>query len=74
MFLGAVHLSIIESDWPALLLYDCAKLEFRSISMYLKWSIEVRVAEQYFTSYHTFDSIKTLLVLVFPVIFDVFGS
>ena len=34
--------------------------------MYLKRSIEVRVGQQYFTSYHTFDSIETLLVLVFP--------
>ena len=34
--------------------------------MYFKQSIEVRVAQQYITPYHTFDSFKTLLVLVFP--------
>ena len=34
--------------------------------MYFKRIIEVRIVQQYFTSYHTFDSIKTLLVLVFP--------
>ena len=47
---------------------------FRSISVYFKRIIEVRLGQQYFTSYRTFDSIKTLLVLVFPVLFDVFGS
>ena len=35
--------------------------------MYFKRSIEVRVAQQYFTSYDTFGSIKTPLVLVFPL-------
>ena len=34
--------------------------------MYSKQSIEVRVGQQYFTSYHTFGSIKTLLVHVSP--------
>ena len=71
---GAVHLSRIESDWLALLGYDCAKLEFRGIGMYFKRIIEVRVSQQYFTSYHMFDSFRTLLVLVFPVMFDIFGS
>ena len=32
--------------------------------MYFKRSIEVRVAQQYFPSYHTFDSFKILLVLL----------
>ena len=34
--------------------------------MYFKRSFEVRAGQQYLTSYHKFDSIKTLLVLVFP--------
>ena len=42
--------------------------------MYFKRSIEVWVGQQYSTSYHTFDSIETLLVLVFLVVFDVFGK
>ena len=42
--------------------------------MYLKRIIEVQLGQQYFTPYHTFDSIKILLVLVFSVVFDVFGS
>ena len=33
--------------------------------MYFKRSIAVSVGQQYFPSYHTFVSIKTLLVLVF---------
>ena len=34
--------------------------------MYFKLSIEVQEGQQYFMSYHIFDSIETLLVLVFP--------
>ena len=38
------------------------------------WKKTVRLGQQYFTSYHTFDSIKTISVLVFPVVCDVFGG
>ena len=74
IMLGTGHVSLIESNGLALLGYDCANLQFGSISNYFKRSIEVRVGQQYFTSYDRFDSIKTLLVLVFSVVFDVFGS
>ena len=52
--------------------FDAITHHVGSISMYFKRSIEVRVAQQYFPSYHMLDSIKTLLVLVCPVIFDIF--
>ena len=38
------------------------------------YSIKMNSAQQYFTSYNRFDSFKTLLVIVFPVIFEVFGG
>ena len=34
--------------------------------MYFKQSIEAQIGQQYFTSYHIFDSIETILVLVVP--------
>ena len=69
-----IHLSCIESDGLAILVDDCTNIYFGSTSMYLKRSIEVQVGQKYFTSYHTFDGIKIILVLVFPVLFDVFGG
>ena len=58
ILLGAVHLSCIEIDGLALLGYDCANFYFGSMVMYFKQTIEVQVGQQYFTSYHMFDSIK----------------